>query len=100
MPPRRPGPGRGGWLWSSSRRQRERPHRTPGRDVGEVGVAREGTVDGGGAAQHGDVLAAVALPRDRQPGDSGSGLERPEALAGLGLEGEELAALRTREDDA
>src|SRR6185312_11288697 len=71
--------------------QGEDPERAAGRHGLQALVAGEQRVDAADAARHGDILPAVLLPGDRLPLDAGAGLELPELLAGIGVEGLELA---------
>src|SRR3954454_11661389 len=79
---------------------RENPQRAAGRHVGQTLVAGEQRVDAAIAAGDRDILHAVLLPRHRLALDAGAGLELPQLLAGVGIEGFELAGELAGEDDA
>src|SRR3954447_25608194 len=79
---------------------RKNPKRAAGRDFGQPFVAGKQRVDAAIAARHGDILHAVLLPGHRLSLDARAGLELPELLAGVGIEGLELAGQGAREYDA
>src|SRR5215831_2555526 len=67
--------------------QGEDPEGTSGRDVLQPLVARKERVDAADAARYRDHLHAILLPGDRLTLDAGPGLEVPELLASVGIEG-------------
>src|SRR5579883_104914 len=82
------------------RLDREHPQRSAGRHVGQPLVAGEQRVDAAIAGVDGNVLHAILLPGHRLTLDARAGLELPQLLAGVGVEGFELAGQLAGEDDA
>src|SRR6266446_5278184 len=78
--------------------QREDPERAAGGHVLQTLVAGEQRIDAADAAGHSDVLPAVLLPGDGLPLDARPGLELPQLLAGVGVEGLELTGELAAED--
>src|SRR4029453_19674741 len=70
--------------------QGEGPHRSALGDVPEL-LAIHDLPKAAETGKHRNVLLAVARPRDRLRVDARAGLELPERLAGLGVDGDELA---------
>src|SRR4051812_23204782 len=79
---------------------RKHPQRAACRHRGKPLVTGEDRVDAAIAARDGDILHAVLLPGHRLSLDARAGLELPELLAAVGVEGLELAGQRAREHDA
>src|SRR5215831_10506403 len=67
----------------------EGPHRSAGGDA--VGGLDRPVDDAADARQDGDILAALVRVGDRRRVDAGSGLELPQGLSGVLVEGNELA---------
>src|SRR4029453_15965051 len=78
---------------------REHPQRTACRHIGQPLIAGEDRVDAAIAAGDGDILDAVLLPGHRLPLDARAGLEAPQLLAVVGVEGVKLAGQLAGEYD-
>src|SRR5579872_3853295 len=84
---------------TSLRHQRKGPHRAAGWHVLER-LARLVCVHAAEARQNRDVLLTLVGVGDRLRVDAGAGLELPQRLAVLGVDGDELAGLLAGEQQA
>src|SRR5690349_7160783 len=80
--------------------QLEGPQRPAGRYSRQARVAGFQRIDAADPTGDGDVLLAVLFPSDGLADDAGRGLELPQELSGLGIEGHEFSRQLSGEDEA
>src|SRR5262245_66512913 len=79
--------------------QLECPYHAARGHIGKVRITHTRDVGTGRTAGHGDILFAVALPRDELPDATGPQLVLPQQLTGLSVHCHELAGELSGEDE-